>query len=100
MRAFFACVLAGCVVLGGRAEAQQQVTFDELSPLVATGRIDAPVTTIDLGIDRLLLPPLNSYLAPALGYDKTIGAEAKLQAHVIPDYRNRLLLEDVKAQFP
>lgn len=46
--------------------------LDELSPLTLSGTID-PQTTFRLDVDRLLLPPLNPYLAPALGYEVKTG---------------------------
>lgn len=47
--------------------------LDELSPVTVSGRIDPAATTLDLHVDRLLLPPLNPYLAPALGYEVKSG---------------------------
>jgi hypothetical protein len=47
--------------------------LDELSPVDLAGRIDPATTTLRLDVDRLLLPPLNSYLAPALGYEVRTG---------------------------
>jgi hypothetical protein len=47
--------------------------FDELSPLDLRGSIAPNATTLALHVDRLLLPPLNPYLAPALGYEVTSG---------------------------
>jgi len=47
--------------------------LDELSPVTVTGRIELDRTTLDLDVDRLLLAPLNPYLAPALGYEVKAG---------------------------
>ncbi len=47
--------------------------LDELSPLAITGRIDPDETRLDASVDRLLLTPLNPYLAPALGYEVKSG---------------------------
>jgi hypothetical protein len=47
--------------------------LDELSPVDVSGRVDPDGTTLKVAIDRLLLPPLNPYLAPALGYEVTSG---------------------------
>jgi hypothetical protein len=47
--------------------------FDELSPVEVSGRIDPAGTTLKVTVDRLLLPPLNPYLAPALGYEVKSG---------------------------
>ena len=47
--------------------------FDELSPLDLSGTIDPATTTARVDIDRLLLPPLNPYVAPALGYEVKSG---------------------------
>lgn len=47
--------------------------FDELSPVALSGRIDPEITTFRIDVDRLLLPPLNPYLAPALGYEAHTG---------------------------
>ena len=47
--------------------------FDELSPVEVTGKIDPAGTTLRATIDRLLLPPLNPYVAPALGYEVKSG---------------------------
>ncbi len=47
--------------------------LDELSPLEVQGRIDPAGTTLSARVDRLLLPPLNPYLAPALGYEVKSG---------------------------
>ena len=47
--------------------------FDELSPLDVSGTIAPASTTFTLSVDRLLLPPLNAYLAPALGYEVKTG---------------------------
>ena len=48
-------------------------SLDELSPVTVTGRIGPSETTLDVHVDRLLLPPLNPYLAPALGYEVKTG---------------------------
>lgn len=48
------------VALGG--------ALDELSPLQLIGTIRAADSTMSLTFDRLLLPPLNPYVVPALGY--------------------------------
>ncbi|MEO6027857.1 MAG: DUF748 domain-containing protein, partial [Candidatus Binatia bacterium] len=50
-----------------------QGNFDELSPLTLTGTVDPQATTLRVDVDRLLLPPLNPYLAPALGYEVKSG---------------------------
>ena len=50
-----------------------QGNFDELSPLALAGTVDPQATTFRVDVDRLLLPPLNSYLAPALGYEVKSG---------------------------
>jgi hypothetical protein len=47
--------------------------LDELSPVTITGTIAPTGTTLEASIDRLLLPPLNPYLAPALGYEVKTG---------------------------
>jgi hypothetical protein len=47
--------------------------LDELSPLDLSGTIDPAVTTLRIDVDRLLLPPLNPYIAPALGYEVKSG---------------------------
>jgi hypothetical protein len=47
--------------------------LDELSPLEVSGTISPASTTLALSVDRLLLPPLNPYLAPALGYEVKTG---------------------------
>jgi hypothetical protein len=47
--------------------------LDELSPLDVSGTIDPAATTLRIDVDRLLLPPLNPYLAPALGYEVKSG---------------------------
>lgn len=48
-------------------------SLDELSPVTVSGRIEPARTTLDVHVDRLLLPPLNPYLAPALGYEVKTG---------------------------
>lgn len=58
-------VRAERVILGG--------AFDELSPASLSGRLDPAAATFRLDVDRLLLPPLNPYLAPALGYEVRTG---------------------------
>jgi hypothetical protein len=55
------------------AQLTMRGALDELSPVTLTGRIDPAVTTLDLHVERLLLPPLNPYLAPALGYEVKTG---------------------------
>lgn len=53
---------------------QLKGAFDELSPVAVSGRVDAAGgSTLDVTIDRLLLPPLNPYIAPALGYEVKTG---------------------------
>lgn len=47
--------------------------FDELSPTTLSGRLDSEAATLRFDVDRLLLPPLNPYLAPALGYEVRTG---------------------------
>lgn len=47
--------------------------LDELSPTSLSGRLDPAAATLRLDVDRLLLPPLNPYLAPALGYEVRTG---------------------------
>jgi hypothetical protein len=47
--------------------------FDELSPATLTGRLDPSAAALRFDVDRLLLPPLNPYLAPALGYEVRTG---------------------------
>ncbi|MBP1689633.1 MAG: hypothetical protein H6Q34_206, partial [Deltaproteobacteria bacterium] len=47
--------------------------LDELSPLDVSGTIAPTGTTLVLRVDRLLLPPLNPYLAPMLGYEVQTG---------------------------
>jgi len=47
--------------------------LDELSPLDVSGTIAPSGTTLVLRVDRLLLPPLNPYLAPMLGYEVQTG---------------------------
>ncbi len=47
--------------------------LDELSPVDVRGRVAAAGATLKVTIDRLLLPPLNPYLAPALGYEVKTG---------------------------
>jgi hypothetical protein len=47
--------------------------LDELSPVTITGTIAPTGTVLEANIDRLLLPPLNPYLAPALGYEVKTG---------------------------
>jgi hypothetical protein len=42
--------------------------LDELSPLQLVGTVRAAESTMTLTLDRLLLPPLNPYVVPALGY--------------------------------
>lgn len=50
-----------------------QGAFDELSPATLSGRLDPGAATLRFDVDRLLLPPLNPYLAPALGYQVRSG---------------------------
>lgn len=47
--------------------------FDELSPATVSGRLDPHAAALRFDVDRLLLPPLNPYLAPALGYEVRTG---------------------------
>jgi len=58
--------------------------FDELSPATLSGRLDPGAAAFRFDVDRLLLPPLNPYLAPALGYEARtglarIGSNVRLQ---------------------
>ncbi|MCC6848409.1 MAG: DUF748 domain-containing protein [Deltaproteobacteria bacterium] len=47
--------------------------LDELSPVTVSGRVEPGGATLDVAVDRLLLAPLNPYLAPALGYEVRTG---------------------------
>ncbi len=62
--------------------------FDELSPATLSGRIDPGAAALRFDVDRLLLPPLNPYLAPALGYEvrsglARIGSDVRLQGTTV-----------------
>ncbi len=61
------------LVLGG--------ALDELSPFDLRGTVATPRADLTLAVDRLLLPPLNSYLGPALGYEVKTGL-AKLESTI------------------
>jgi hypothetical protein len=47
--------------------------FDELSPFELDGSVAPRETALTFGVDRLLLPPLNPYLGPLLGYEIRSG---------------------------
>lgn len=55
--------------------------LDELSPVLATGRIESDSATLSVAVDRLLLAPLNPYLAAILGYEVDAGL-ARIAANV------------------
>jgi Domain of Unknown Function (DUF748) len=56
-------------------------TVDELSPLEIGGRIGDDATALAIRVDRLLLPPLDPYLVPLLGYRATAGT-AEIESDV------------------
>ena len=56
----------------GRARGSERRPRRALT-LRLTGTVDPAEATFALDVDRLLLPPLNPYLAPALGYEVKTG---------------------------
>jgi hypothetical protein len=52
---------------------QLKGTVDELSPFEIGGSVTPTTTALALRVDRLLLPPLNPYLGPLLGYEIRSG---------------------------